>query len=118
MYVSHWHPMAAGAAIAAYRLVEVKANDNEAHQAAADTAKLVGVNGRSAAASGDTVDVAVAGIAQVEAGAAVTRGDLVTADANGKATPTAAAGKRVVGVAMASAVAGDIFDVLLSPGSV
>ena len=118
MQVTHYYPMTAGAVIAAYRFVEVKTNDREAHQASGDTAKIVGANGRGAVASGETADIAIAGVAPVEAGAAVTRGDLVTADADGKAAPTAAAGKRIGGVAMASAVAGDIFDVLLSVGSV
>ena len=117
MHVTHWAPLKAGAAIAAYRLVEIKTADNEVHQAAADTAKLVGAIGRTAGASGDTVDIAIAGVAEVEAGADVTRGDLVTADADGKATPTTTAGKRIVGIAMGSAVAGDIFNVLLSPGT-
>ena len=115
MHVTHHHPMAAGAAIAAYRFVEVKANDNEAHQAASNAAKIVGTSGRSAIGSGETADVAVAGISEIQAGAAVTRGDLLTSDANGKAIP-AAAGQRIGGIAMAIAVAEDIFDILLSPG--
>ena len=61
MQVTHFAPLKAGAAIAAYRLVEVKTNDNEVHQAAADTAKLIGANGRTAAASGETAESAVAG---------------------------------------------------------
>lgn len=58
------------------------------------------------------------GIAEVEYGGNVTRGDLLTSDANGKAIATTTAGNRIIGIAMASGVSGDIGLALINPGSV
>ena len=116
--VSHWHPMRAQAAIAAYRLVETINADGDARQGAAAAAKLIGVSGSRPVAANETVEVAITGIAKVEYGGNVTRGDLLTAKADGTAIATSTAGNRVVGVAMQSGVDGDIGEVLLSPGSV
>ena len=66
------------------------------------------------------MEVAHDDIADVVLGGAVTRGDLLTSDANGAAiTATAAAGTniRVIGIALVSGVAGDIIPVLLNPTS-
>lgn len=116
--VTHWLPQKAGAEIAAHRIVEPKTADGTVEQAAADSGKLVGISGSRAVGSGDTVEVAITGIADVEYGAAVTRGDLLTADSDGKAVTESSAGKRIVGIALKSGVDGDIGEVLLSPGSV
>jgi len=76
----------ADAAIGAYRIVKHGAADGAVAQASASTEKLIGVANRlGAAAANDRVDVVRAGIAEVEFGASITRGDLLTADANGKA---------------------------------
>ena len=112
--VEMWLPRKAGAAVAAHRIVKPSA-DGTVIQGAAKADALLGVSGSRAVASGDTVEVAVVGIADVEAGAAVTRGALVSSDANGKATPAAAAGDRVVGIAVEAAADGDIFPVLIAP---
>ena len=111
--VTHWAPRLASAAIAAHRIVTAGGA-----QAAAAAAKSIGVSGSRAVASGETVEVAVAGIAPVEYGGNVALGDLLTSDANGKAVVTATAGHRIVGAAMVAGVDGDIGEVLLSPGSV
>ena len=117
-HVTHWHPMKANGAIGARRLVEPINADGEARQAAAAAAKVIGVSGSRAVAAGETVEAAITGIAEVEYGGNVTRGDLLTAAADGTAIATSTAGNRVVGVAMQSGVDGDIGEVLLSPGSV
>jgi hypothetical protein len=62
---------------------------------------------------GDRVDVVLIGIADAAAGGVVTRGDLVTSDATGRMI-TAVAPARVLGKALESAVAGDIFPVVLA----
>ena len=62
---------------------------------------------------GDRVDVVLIGIADAAAGAAVTRGDLVASDATSRMI-TVSGSVRTVGIALESAVAGDIFPVLLS----
>lgn len=107
----------AGAAIAQYRIVKHGDGDGKVIQAAADTDKLIGVALRPAP-KGERVDVVTAGVAAVEYGDAVTRGDLLTANGDGKAVPETVAGKRIVGVADISGKAGDIGRVLLSQGSV
>lgn len=112
----------AGAAIAAYRIVKWGAADGEILQAAAATDALVGVNDRFAAAvAGDRLDITRTGLAEVEYGGNVTRGDLLTADAQGRAitaAPAAAAFANIIGIAEVSGVSGDIGSVLIAPGQV
>lgn len=102
----------AGAAIVANRIIKHGASDAVMVQATAAADKSVGVSDADAA-SGARVDVVLSGTTDVQYGGAVTRGDLLTADANGKAV-VAAAGNRVIGVALVSGVAGDIGEVLLA----
>lgn len=102
--------LVAGAAVAARRIVKFGSSDTAVIQAAAATDSSIGVSDLGAA-SGEYCDVIMDGIALVEYGGNVTRGDLLTADADGKAVlanPGANAENRVVGVAMKSGVAGDI----------
>lgn len=111
----------AEAAIAAYRIVKFGAADGGVLIAAAATDSAIGVTDRLAAAvAGDRVDVTRTGIAEVEYGAAVTRGDLLMSDASGRAILAAAAAGanvRTIGVAEVSGVLGDIGSVHLAPGS-
>lgn len=111
----------AEAAIAAYRIVKFGAADGGVLQAAAATDKLIGVTDRMpAAAAGDRIDVIRTGIAEVEYGGAVAAGELLTADASGRAiVATAAAGAnvRVIGIAEVAGVAGDIGSMLIDSGS-
>lgn len=126
----------AEAAIAAYRILKLGAADGQVLQAAAATDAMIGVANEVGAAINERQDVIVAGIADVELGGVVARGDGVTADATGKgvaatrhthtentaaaytqnATTAAASGQRKIGIALASGVAGDIIPVLLAPG--
>lgn len=109
----------AGAAIAAYRIVKMGAADATVVQGAAATDFLMGVCTEIAAASGGRADVHIAGIADVEFGGTVTRGDEVTSDATGKAVaaaPAAGVNNRIIGLALVSAVSGQIAPVLLAPG--
>ena len=127
----------ADAAIAAYRVVKIGAADGAVAQAAVVTDALIGVAGPlGAAAAGDRIDITVAGIADIEYGGAVSRGDLLTVDGQGRAvvatrhthtentnatyiqnatTAIANAGNRIIGVALKAGVLGDIGDVLLAP---
>ncbi len=110
----------AGAAITAFRLVKLSAAETVVPAAAAADASI-GVANEVAAASGERQDVVMAGIAFVEAGAAVALGALVMSDASGRGiTAAAAAGSnvRVIGTAIdAASAAGDVIRVLVSPGS-
>lgn len=109
----------AGGAITKFRIVKHSA-DGTVVQAAAATDALLGVLGEIDAASADHVDVVLTGIAEVEYGGNVTRGALLTADADGKAVaaaPAAGANNRIIGEAMESGVSGDIGSVLIAHSS-
>jgi hypothetical protein len=116
LYINH----TAGAAINAYRIVKLSAASTVVLAAAA-TDSLMGVNGAVAPASGERCDVAKVGISYVEAGAAVSLGDLITADSVGRgitATATAGSNVSVIGRAQeAATAAGDLIKVTLSFGS-
>ncbi|MDD9822304.1 MAG: DUF2190 family protein [Gammaproteobacteria bacterium] len=118
---SKYHPglllaFVAGAAVSINRIVKLSADGKVVHSTAAAADAHIGVTNRPAE-SGDRVDVAVTGVVAVECGAAVTRGAQLQSDATGKASP-AAAGDRVVGIAMRTGAAGDIVPVLLAQGAV
>jgi len=102
----------AGGTINAYRIIKFGSSDAEVLQAAAVSDSLIGVDAGLGAASGERVDVVVSGAAEVEYGGAVTRGGLLTSDADGKAV-AASEDDRIIGVAMQSGVSGDIGSVLL-----
>lgn len=109
----------AGAAITKRRLVKIGSADGQVIQAAGTTAAIIGVAAELDVDSGDRVDVHVVGIAEVEAGGTITRGALVTSDVNGKAVaaaPGAGVNAYVAGIALNSAVSGDIIPVQLAPG--
>ena len=106
----------ADAAIARRRIVKHDTTDDLVIQAAAAADKLLGVvDIAQAGADGERVDVVLVGVAEVEYGGTVARGDLLTSDADGKAV-VGAAGNRIIGEAMVSGVDGDIGSVNISPG--
>lgn len=108
----------AGAAITKRRIVKPGSADYAVIQGAAATDFLLGVTTDVDADADDRVDVIVSGVAEVEYGGAVTRGALLTADADGKAVvaaPAAGVNNRVIGIAVISGVSGDIGSVLISP---
>ncbi|MBF0415602.1 MAG: DUF2190 family protein [Magnetococcales bacterium] len=111
----------AGATINPNRIVKFDATDSVVIQAAAATDAILGVANYLGAATGDRVDVCLVGLADVEYGGAITRGALLTSDANGKAVaaaPAAGVNNRIIGVAMVSGVSGDIAPVLINPNQV
>lgn len=107
----------AGAAIEQNRIVKMDSADGQVIKSAAATDKHVGVSvGSIDAASGDRVDVVLAGIYEIKAGGTITRGDLITSDASGQAVaaaPGAGTNNPVIGRALTSAVSGDLVDVLI-----
>jgi hypothetical protein len=118
----------AGAAIDPSRIVVLTAADTVGLATSA-TAASIGVTDEIAVAAGQRVDVIVAGIAWVTAGAAVALGAQLTADAAGRAVtavPAAApaAGAiptvhRVVGSALeAAAAAGDRIRCVIAPSGI
>lgn len=109
----------AEAAIAPFRIVKFGAADGGYVQAAAAADALAGVSEGITVLSGERLDVIKIGIADVEFGGAVTRGQPLTADADGKAVaaaPAAGANVRIIGFAEVSGVAGDIGQALVAPG--
>ena len=108
-------------AITKYRIVKLGTADGRIAQAGASTDAIVGVAAELDAADGERIDVIHSGIAEVEFGGAVTRGALVTADAQGRAitaAPVAGTNARIVGTAIDSAAAGDIAPVLVVPSQI
>lgn len=111
----------AEAALAAYRIVKPGAADGQVLLAAAVGDALIGVANAVGAAINERQDVVVAGIADLEAGGTIARGDWVTTDATGKgltAAPAVGVNNNVIGRALVSAVVGDIFAVLVAPGRI
>jgi hypothetical protein len=114
----------AAAAVNHSRFVKFDTLDTTIVQGAAGADSIIGVSDFSpvgtAAATGERVDVQLTDIATVLYGGTVTRGQLVMSDSTGRAVAaTAAAGVnvRTCGVALVSAVVGDLGPVLLTPGS-
>jgi predicted RecA/RadA family phage recombinase len=69
-------------------------------------------------ASGDAAEVAISGIAKGFSSGVITAGALCYSDSNGKLTATGAAGKVSIGVALETAAANQIVQVLLSQSNV
>lgn len=112
----------AEAAVLPYRLVKFGSADGQVVQGAAAGDAIFGVaDNLGQATVGARVDVVQDGLAEAEAGAAITRGALLISDASGRViTATAAAGTnvRIIGIALASAgAAGDIIPISVEPGS-
>lgn len=102
----------------AFLVAKFGADDNTLSQATASTEDLVGVFQHTTTAAGQEVRVMLSGISRVKLGGTVTRGGLLTSDANGKAVAIGAvAGTNyaVIGRAMASGVADDIIPILIAP---
>lgn len=111
----------AGAAVNPYRFVKHGSADNKAIQASDASAAILGVSEGIAAASGQTFDVIKEGIALLELGDTVVRGNVLIPDANGKgvaATVTAGTEQHVGAIAEVSGVAGDIIPVHVIAGQV
>ncbi len=108
-----------GAAVAAYRIVKHGAADDKVVQGAAATDALIGISDNLGGAVDKRVDVILEGVAEVEYGGNVTRGEPLTSDADGKAVaaaPAQGANNRIIGFAMVSGVLGDIGSCRIAPG--
>lgn len=106
----------AGAVVRIYRFVQLQADGKFDECGTADD-RADGLAVEAAAADGDTFAFAeLSGIGLVEAGAAVSVGDLVATDTQGRAITASAAGsgQYSLGVALsAAAAAGEVIEVLL-----
>lgn len=106
-------------AIAAHTLMKFGAADGTVVPATDGSAFLVGVQSQLDCDVGDRASACMVGnIEDVRFGGNVTRGDPLTADAQGraiKAAPAAGANVYCIGFAEVSGVAGDIGTVIISP---
>lgn len=103
-------------AVTRRRIVKFGSSDAGIVLAGAATDLCVGVATEIDAAIGQTCDVVMSDIADVEFGGTVTRGSKLTADAQGRAVaaaPAAGSNVHVIGIALVSAVANDVGPVLL-----
>lgn len=97
-------------AIAARRFIKYGSADRQVLQAAAAADAIMGVSERLPVLAGERVDVVKSGLAEIEYGGVVTRGDPLTADADGravKAEPAAGANNQIGGWAEVSGAVGD-----------
>ncbi|MEM0953296.1 MAG: capsid cement protein [Pseudomonadota bacterium] len=113
---AHIKTFLAPAPVAGMKLVTFGAADGEVAAASAVSDTLIGVSERIGSRDNNRVDVIVGGIAKVTAGGNITRGNILTTDASGNAVASSAGTDRVVGIALQSAVAGDIIEVLIAQG--
>lgn len=106
------------AAVAAFTLAKFGADDDTMSSAAAATDNVVGVFQHATTAAGEEVRVMLDGISRVKIGGNVTRGDLIGSDGSAQGVsvaPSAGTNNRVVGIALASGVSGDIIPVMIVP---
>ncbi|MFI5443648.1 DUF2190 domain-containing protein [Polaromonas sp. UC242_47] len=109
----------AQAAIAGFLIIKHGTVDNSAALATAATDKLIGTNDALGKDVGEQVDYPTTGTGEVKLGAAVTRGDPITADASSKgitAAPAAGSNVRIIGFALQSGVLDDVIDYQIAPG--
>ncbi|AFY60356.1 hypothetical protein [Synechococcus sp. PCC 6312] len=102
--------------VAPRRIMAMGASDGYAEQASSPSQRLIGVSQWGRSQAGRT-DVVLSWIEEVDYGGTITRGQLLTTDADGKAV-TAGDGDYSVGMAFVSGVAGDIGYVLINPSRV
>ena len=110
-------PFTAGATVVGQRIVGHGTSDHQVVYPTDSTEACFGVTDRPAK-RGQPVDVCVYGVVAVEYGGNVTRGDLLTSDGEGKAVTVSATGHRVIGVALATGVDGDIGRMIITQGIV
>lgn len=108
--------MTATGAVAAHTLATFGAGDGLVTGATAATDPLLGVTTSIGSQDNGRCDVVIAGITTVKAGGTYARGDVLTSNATGQAIKSTTGTDRIIGIAMASAVVGDLAPVLLAQG--
>jgi hypothetical protein len=106
----------AEAPLEAYRLVTFATGINAVEMADAVTDPLLGVSTSVGSQDNGRCDVIVAGVSEVVIGGTVSRGDVLTTDASGRAVLSTQITDRVVGMALADAVVDDIAAMLIAQG--
>lgn len=111
----------ADGATEAFRIAKSGSDDGLIAQASAATDALLGIFDELAHADGERTDVIRDGMARVQYGGTVARGDWLTADSDGKAVktaPSAGSNVSVIGRAEVAGVAGDIVPIVLAIGQI
>jgi hypothetical protein len=105
--------------ISAYRIIVNGSSDTQYAQATANTQKLIGISlpgsgptAENMVANGDTFTLITEGVALVEYGGTVNRGDPLTTDAQGRAVQ-GGSGNEVIGHALVSGVEGNVGNCLI-----
>lgn len=107
--------------IAPYLILKAGSGDGYAALATASTDKLIGISENVQVAAGQIVDVILDDTANVTAGGTIAAGDWVTSNSSSQAVtaaPATGVNAQVIGKALVSAVAGDVFPILIAPGQV
>jgi hypothetical protein len=105
----------AQAAIEGYRIVKPGTADMTVIKSTGPTDKNIGTTDGLDKVSGEMADVSIGDVHEVRLGGAVTRGDSLTADANGKAVATTTVGHRCIGYAEVSGVLDDVITYRCAP---
>ena len=108
----------AKSALGAFLIAAHGAADGEVVQATAATDAIIGVNEELDHVIGERADVIRCGPARVRYGGNVTRGQPLTAGANGRAVaaaPAAGTNVRIIGYAEVPGVDGDIVEMFINP---
>ena len=92
------------------------ANDHSVVTATASTDPIVGIL-QNKPKAGAAADLRFVGTSKVQAGGTITRGDRVTATTGGKVITTTSNKDVCVGIALASAVSGDVVEIMLTVGT-
>lgn len=111
----------AEAAVPPRRIIKHGAADGTVVVGAASTDKIFGISTEIAAAIGEPCDVHLYGVAEVEYGGNVARGDYLTSDGTGRAVtaaPGAGVNAAIIGQALVSGVVGDIGVAVLHPSRI
>lgn len=115
MATSEFRSYKAESAVIGYRIIKFGATDLSAAQSTGPTDLNIGTSDSLDKATGEMVDCQVGDVGEVRLGAAVTRGQALTADANGKAVSTTTVGHRCIGYAEMSGNADDVITYIRSP---
>ena len=106
----------ADGALAGRKLVTFGTGKLKVKEATAATDALIGVTTQIGSEGNGRVDVIFSGITEANAGGTITKGDVLTSDANADAVTASQATDRVIGIALEDAVAGDFVSVLIAHG--
>lgn len=103
-------------ALAPWRIVAFAETPGLVAQAEGPAQPLLGTADELGRQSNGRADIAMSAQPEVEAGEALTFGDPLTSDAEGRAVRATATGQRIIGYALGKAeAAGDIIDYLYAP---